>query len=174
MKKVSTIFCNPRAWWKQLGSAVIIWGDKSPSSHTAILVEDENGSWVYESVFPKSRKLPYHEWLRIYKPVESFSFDVDESLVDYSYLILDGLVDKYYSIGQLVFILLTNTFGWLDRALNFAVINHERGLICTEMNSRYFEAMGLMEPTESHDKIGVLDLYNHCLKLVDEGVLKKD
>lgn len=174
MKKVSTIFCNPTAWWKQIGSAVIRWGDKSEASHTAILVEDETGAWIYESVFPTSRKLPLQEWLKIYKPVKTFSFEVDPSMVDFSYLILDGLVGKYYSIGQLVFILFTNTFGWLDRVFNNKVINHERGLICTEVNSRYFEAMGLWDIEESHDKIGVLDVYNRCLTLVEEGILKKE
>jgi hypothetical protein len=161
--KVIIAFSNPKAWHLKLGARLIQFADKTPFSHVALIVQEASGVTVFESVFPRSRKIAYLDWVKRYSIEDSFIVEAEN--ID----ILESLVGKFYSLDQLVLILITNLFGWVDRVFNYAILNHERGLICTEVASRFLESISLWHVTESHDKIGIADVFKRCCELVDEG-----
>lgn len=167
------MFSNPVVWWKQLGASLIRWADKSKHSHVAISLDTGDSLRVYEAVWPESHVLPFEEWQKSYKAGDIYYFAVPKGLELLTIDTLRYLTKRRYSISQLILIALTNAFGFLDRLLNKAVVNHEKGLICTELVTLYLERIGYLKIKESHDKVGVRDLERYCYDLYKQGLIKK-
>ena len=72
--------------------------------------------------------------------------------------------DTPYSIPQLALIALS-LLGPLQRKLNWAILNHKKALICTEVGSRFIESFTHIEIKESHDNVGVNDMFHYTRKM---------
>ncbi len=158
---VRFMFGNPTAWWKQWGSKLIRKVDGSPASHFAIAVfSPSSPDFVYESVFPRFRKIRYDEWLKEYKLVKKVDFVVPKNLEFAVNDWLQMMIGVPYSVPQLALIAIS-LLGPLKKALNWAILNHKRALICTEVGSRFIEAFTHIEIKESHDNVGVNDMFTY-------------
>ena len=89
-----------------IGARAIEWAEKIDFSHTAIILEDNDGLIeVYESVWPKSRKMPMSEWLCHYRLKHLYKFDVsDENKFSEMKQFLNDRIGVFYSVWQLVVI----------------------------------------------------------------------
>lgn len=161
--RVTFIFCNAITWWKLPGAALIRWADKSPANHMAIMLETYSGQMIYESVIPKARKIKPVFWGKEYAVTHTFSYEVPPELHYQVIEWLEAQVGKKYSISQILFIALA-TLSPINRWLNWAILNHEKYLICTEIGSRFKERFMRFQVNESHDKISVSDMLRICKK----------
>ena len=142
-----------------LGSRVIMAAQGLPFSHVSIAVKIGNNPFeVYESVWPKSRKISYKEWLTHYKLVSSHELpEVDDKLQ----LVLEAMVGKTYSVSQLVVIYFNMFFSKLDSSW----VNGSRKLICTELSAIFmFKAYGTIW-SKALDMISLRDIYREARKI---------
>lgn len=161
---VRFLFSNPREAWKQPGAWLIRRADRSKASHFAIAIFGFGTVFVYEAVFPKCRRLPYSEWIN-HNKIESFhDFEVPTYLEFEVNEWAKSIVGKWYSVPQLALIAVT-IIEPLNKLLNWAILNHERQMICTEVGSRFIEKFMTLPIKESHDKIGVRDMYEYTDQL---------
>jgi hypothetical protein len=155
---VRFLFSNPREAWKQPGAWLIRRADRSKASHFAIAIFGFGTVFVYEAVFPKCRRIPYSEWIN-HNKIESFhDFEVPSHLQARVHEWLKAIEGRWYSVPQLLLIAVT-ILEPLNKLLNWAILNHEKQMICTEVGSRFVEEFTTIPMEESHDKIGVSDMY---------------
>lgn len=165
------LFCNPKAKWKWIGSKLIRWADRTNASHFALEIEHISGKrYVYESVFPRSQKSEIHEWLTHYNVISVYTFHIPTQIQHKVYEWLESLVGKPYSIPQLVLIALC-ILKPINSLLQWAILNHDRALICTEVGSRFIEKFIQFPIKESHDKIGVFDMMEYSKEMSTKGFL---
>lgn len=155
---VKFYFADSTHAYKLPGTLAIKFFDGAISGHFAIGLETYGEEHVYESLFPKSRKLPISEWLKDYKIIKQHQFFVPNHLQYKVLEWLEGTVNIRYSVEQIFFIGLCILFKPLDYLLNTAVINHKKALICSETGSRFVDRFIYFKILESHDKIGVRDM----------------
>ena len=156
---VRFVFANPTEWWKQPGAALLRWADKVPAEHFAIQVESIVSNNYHESVFPKSRTLVGKKWEKKWIAYKKYEFEVPDHL---QWQVMEWLLQQnnvWYSIPQLFLIALCFIKPINDR-LNWAILNHNRLLICTELGSRFIEKFMTIPIKESHDKIGLKDMFD--------------
>lgn len=155
---ISFLICDPTTWWKLAGSWLIKTVDRSSGSHFAIRCETYSGVKIYESVFPKSTRTPEEEWLKHYKIIKRYDFEVpaahQASVLEW----LESMVGVWYSVPQLALIALSIILKPLVFIFNRTILNHEKALICTELGSRFVEKFMRWIFTKSHDNIGVREM----------------
>lgn len=163
---VRFLFCNSKTWWKQPGSALIRKVDGSDSSHFAVELITFTERIVYESVFPRARKIEKTEWAKHYSVTAYYDFEVPSYMQYKVKDWLESIVGIHYSVPQLLLIALC-VLKPLNKLLNWAILNHQQALICTEVGSRFLERFTHIKIKESHDKIGVWDMreYAYAFKL---------
>lgn len=105
-------------------------------SHVALMIEDtdRNKKTVYEAVFPRARKDSYEGFLRRYKIVRAYRLTPPKidglAVQDFA----EALIEKneFYSISQLILIQLQNTFSKWSRYFGRIILNHKKGMVCSE------------------------------------------
>lgn len=161
--------------WLLFGAKLIAWAEKLPCSHFAIGVEYGDSFWVYESVFPKSRKIPYSKWVTKYNITHRFQYTVplnfDQSKL-YSWL--ESQLNKWYALDQILLIGITLLNSVADKISNKFVLNGAKYLICTEIGSRFAEKFMGYKMKESHDKVRLADMLNISLELENTKVVWGD
>lgn len=146
-----------------IGARAIEWAEKIDFSHTAIILEDNDGLIeVYESVWPKSRKMPMSKWLAHYRLKHIYKFEaVDEKQFLEMKQFLNDRIGVFYSVWQLVVIGLT-FIAPLEKLLTGRVVNGSKRLICTELvgdffikffDCKWFEPTDTISLTETKDEI---------------------
>jgi hypothetical protein len=160
--RVSFVICEPLSGLKKIGSWIIRTLDQSKASHFAVELDSLAGIYYYESVMPKSRCLPKDEWDKHYRIVQKWTFEVPKGLEYDVLLFLNDLINKPYSIAQLLLIAGGIFSGAFQIAFNKAIINHEKALICTEVGSRFIERFMRWNFVKSHDNMGIRDLTEIC------------
>jgi hypothetical protein len=150
-----------------IGGRFIAWAQGTKFSHcsTEIIKDKGSASFIYESVFPKSRKLPLQEWLQTYDPVESYYLEVVDP--DEQARIISAAernVGKRYSILQLVGIGIGLVFQLAQKALDNLSINSKKFLICSEFMSEIQKAQGA-KFSDSSDSIDLLEVRAQARKL---------
>ena len=163
---VRFLFCTPKTWYKWIGSEIIKLGEGVKAGHFAIEVEEFGESTVYEAVFPKSRKITLYKWMDHYKVVGEYEFHVPINLQSSVKQFLSEMVGINYSLGQIFTIGLVALFKPLDYFLRTRVINQKKALICTEIGSRFIERFFKIDLDQSHDQIGIKDMYEYSDKLI--------
>jgi len=155
---ISFVICDPLSKHKQLGSWLIKKIDRSSGSHFAIKKESLAGVHYYDSVWPISKKSNEQDWLKKYKVIKSYSFDVPLHLQADVISFLESLVGIKYAIPQLALIALSILLWPLRKVIYKSILNHEKALICSEYGSRFVEKFMKFILLKSHDNIGVRDM----------------
>lgn len=149
------------------GGRFIAWAQGTEFSHCATEIIQSKGaaSFIYESVFPKSRKLPIQEWLQTYQPVESYYIEVlDPNEQARIFSAAESNVGKRYSLLQLVGIGIGLVFQVAQKALDKLSINSKKFLICSEFMSEIQKAQGA-KFSDSSDSIDLLEVRAQARKL---------
>jgi len=126
--RVFVIFGKRLNPWMIL-SPIICWVNKTPFSHTAILVSDESGDWVYESTMPESHKIPFKKWLDHYDLKASYEITKRIVDIDKTKENLNQWLGIKYSYLQLLMAGLSLLFVKIFKPKK---INGSRRLICAE------------------------------------------
>lgn len=136
---ISVVFVANKNPW-MIGDDIIKWAEHLDYSHTAIIVHNERGSFVYESAFPRFKKTPLLEWEEHYEIKEKFNFEISESKTQQDILdFCDDCVGIPYSVFQLVIIgvgILSAPFGKL---IGDSYGTGSKYLICTEFVGLFME-----------------------------------
>jgi hypothetical protein len=151
------LFANPKTWWKKAGNFLLQIGEQVPFGHFAIELETYGEPKVYESIFPRSQKSTRSEWDKHYTVVKQYQWEVPAEFRADVFEWLEKNVGIRYAVEQIFFIGLTILFGWINLIFNKLVINGNKAMVCTEYGSRLAERFWGFVPTESHDKIGLMD-----------------
>jgi len=167
--KIRFNFSNSTVWWKQPGVKLIHLFDNVSVSHFSIELELISGEYIYESVFPKSRKITKEEWLTHNKLVHYYEWEVPSELQAHVFEFLEAQCDKWYSIPQLLLIAVTNLSRTANILLNWSYINKNNALICTELGAIFVQKFWKYKTEESLDKIGVHDMIQIALKYKKSG-----
>jgi hypothetical protein len=122
------------------GSAVVRWVQGTDFSHVSILVTSEDGQFIYESVWPKSRKIEFKEWAKHYIITKIVTLPTPPH-PPYAEYKLNELLWKPYSIAQLVAIFFTNAFKLFYKP----DINGSMKLVCSEYVARFLETVYSVE-----------------------------
>lgn len=147
---------------------------KTNFSHLAIIFFYDNGqSTIYHATWPKPTKCSFEEFFSKYYIQDAYKL---QTPINQSYTQLIGMLEtliddkSFYSIQQLVFIYLQIQFSKLKTVFNMAILNHERGLICSELVARFLHAgWGLMFKS-NYDSIDLLDASVKARSIMDEKV----
>jgi len=163
-KYLTILFTKKRSKWA-IGSYIIMWLERFPASHCAVLFEDE---YVLESRFPVSRLVTKDEFLKDNKVVSKFDlyFDKPREFTDMAGA-TEGLVGVYYSVTQLITIGLGIIFKFLRKFINRLHVNGTESLICTELAFRILDKFFVIKNKKSFDAYSLRDLYRECL-LIDK------
>jgi hypothetical protein len=151
---MNIIFCNRKSKLA-IGSWLIRVVDDVKFSHVAI----ELDGYIYESVWPKSRILPYKKWVKKYTPVEVFYIDQRKFDKDLLKLDLEEMIEVRYSFNQLFLIGLGILAEPFSAYLNNRSINGSHFLICTEFVGNILANHFGIEFGESKDMLSVRDIY---------------
>lgn len=159
------LFANPTAKWKQIGAWFLRVGEMVDAGHFAIQLETFQENVVYESLLPKSQKIPIKEWLTHYKVVKSYEWQVPTHLQFKVKEWLDSKVGIPYAISQIIIIGVCIILKPINAILFNVLFNGEKTMICTEYGSRFIERFMRIRIKESHDKIGLWDMYEYSDRL---------
>lgn len=169
MKIVHIVCAENKSWIYQIG----VWGiekiEGTDFDHVSIVLYDNyDGNWVYESVFPTSRKIRMADWLKKFKVIKAYKLELTE---DQYVIFLEEMLaqlEKPYSLLQCVLIAFYNILGIVNKALNKLKYNGEKSLICSEFIARPIVAATGYEFDKSLDLVG-MDEMEECLNKI--GVL---
>lgn len=151
----------------KIGAKLIEWGQNTKFSHCAveIIEHPEGDAWIFESVYPKARRVPLGEWLKTYKPVESYSFIIDDPILAQNIKNkLYANLHKPYSVLQLVVIGVGIALKLLEKAINKITLNAKKYSICSEYMAEVQAEQGA-KFDESVDLIDLLDVQAQAKKL---------
>jgi hydrogenase maturation factor len=162
-----TIHFAKRIKGVNVGARLIEWAQDTNFSHTAIeLLETPEGeSWVFESVYPKSRRLAKKDWIKKYESVESYSFIIDDPKVRYEMReTLYKNLNVPYSIGQIILIGVGLAIKMIEKLINKITLNAKKYMICSEYSSEALFVLGA-QFKDSSDLIDLLDCRDEARKL---------
>ena len=130
VNKVYFLLAKNPAWWA-IGARIIEKIEGIEFSHSAVMIDNV----VYESVWPKSRKMNFLEWSNHYKAKFIFGFDTTEENIELVKMDCEEQMGKEYSIIQLIAIWLGIVFPFFNSWLEKRRWNGQKYLICTELCS---------------------------------------
>lgn len=129
------------------------------------MIETHGVAIVYESVWPRSRKISFDEWLKHYDIVHMYSFDLDEAKVKPVVDELDQLMGRWYSVPQLFLIGFGFISEWFNKISVGWKLNNSHHLICTELLAIIIRRHTEVGFTESLDRVGIVDVQLACDEL---------
>jgi hypothetical protein len=143
-------------WWAIL-SPIISYLDKYPASHSWIEIDYHGQTWIYESIWPRSRRVLLDEHRKTYKLTKMWELPVNYSSIIYTHY-LEERKNIKYSFLQII----TIGIGLFIRPFNSYFesvgLNESKHLICTELCAYFLKDLYDVEFTESLDTIGLRDL----------------
>lgn len=162
MIELRVVFSKNRHWWA-LGSRFLMWVEGVPFSHVSLSLFIPGGYMyepqIFESVYPRSRKITYSEWIKKYHPVKEFEFTVGNEAYE-MFSKLHNLLDRKYSVWQLVKIGMQLIAKGFNKSLFSKDWGCEKHQICTEFVARVFaEPPFNMFKDMSPDIIGLKETY---------------
>lgn len=152
-----------------IGARAIEFAENINFSHAAIFLEDQFGFVnVYESVWPKSRKIKLNKWLRKYKIIYIYSFPIRDhyEFLEMSFF-LNSKTNIMYSVFQL-FVIFLSFFSPIEKLISGRVVNGSKRLICTELVGDFFERFFQCKWNEPTDTISLTETRNEILKKWNE------
>jgi hypothetical protein len=154
--KVSVIYGKRRNPLMIL-SPLIRLVNRTPFSHTAILFEDDDGAWVYESTIPVSHKIPYSNWLEHYALVESHDISPAIKYALVSKVFLNSMLGIKYSYSQLIMAGLSLMFHGVFKP---KTSNGSRRLICAEFVVIFLDHVCEIDCGKPNDYVTLSDVYS--------------
>lgn len=144
----------------KFGDKVIKEVQRTNFSHFAIgLLDSETGiEIIYESIFPKSRRLLKDQWLNDYSPVLEMNLKISDERFNESIWFLDTMIDKWYSLKQIFWIAFIGWFKIKTLFSNKVTINSKNKLICTEMGYIYCKEFFNFDHDENSDSVDLNDM----------------
>lgn len=158
--KLKFYYSVPLTFPKTFLSKILQIGENVDFGHCAIGLETYKGEYVFEFVFPKSRKISLAEWLTHYKIIREISWVVPVSLQADVWEYLHKQLNKWYSVTQIITIGLTCIFKPLGYFSKKWIINGAKAQICTELLSRFAVKFMGWKPDRQHDDFGLEDAHN--------------
>ena len=149
------------------GSRFIMWVEGCDYSHcaTEIQMDPDAEPFIYEAVYPKSRRLLKSVWLQHAQPVHSIPFLVlDETKKEEIINVLHDNLDKGYSIAQLAVIAIGMFFKAIQKAVHKIILNANKYLICSEYQSLPLRIIGA-QFEEPSDSVDITECYDAAMKL---------
>lgn len=104
-------------------------------NHVAIQLED---GFVYEAIWPKSRKVMVYKWKRKFKLINTYEVDVTESQYEKIEKIIKKQVGVSYSLWQCTMIYVAQSVSLLQEKIESTNWNGWKALICSEFVARPF------------------------------------
>lgn len=154
MGDVTFLFCKKISKWA-LFKYLIMCGERLDFSHAALLID----GWVYESIFPLSKKSPLGGWLLTYEIVETYKFEVPLENVDLIKLDCEELMGKRYSQFQIVLVALSLLSKSIENYFSRIKWNGRKFLICTELAGDIaFNHFDISFGGEQIDNLGLREL----------------
>jgi hypothetical protein len=142
-------------------------------SHVALMIEDENTGQrtVYEAVFPRARRLSYDSFLSQYKLVRCYRLIPPQIPQHEVQMFADNLVENnsHYSFAQLILIQIQNTFSKWSRHIGRIILNHKKGMVCSEFIALVLTKGWLVFFNEHYDTIDLKEVVQEARKIA--GVL---
>jgi hypothetical protein len=150
--------CTSRKKFNPL-ARLIMYMQKIPFSHMAIMAITDNGMVVYDAVYPRARKIAYGDWLKDYAVIDSYTMKRPEVMPYLALEFLEKLIAKNenYSIAQLILIQAQNTFVQLKRILSRVILNHEKGAVCSEIIARFVAYAYGVKLDEQFDTVDLVE-----------------
>lgn len=162
--KLSILLCNSTKWWHGPGEFVIREVEGVDFSHVAIKIVAANTEYVFDSTWPKSKKQSMSEFLQHYSIRKEYGFEVQESELEV-FNFLMSLTGKVYPISQLVFIYLRRISSYINKISKGWILNHEKGLICSEYGARVMSKYLGSQFKSDFDSVGLVEIKNECERL---------
>lgn len=136
MIKIWVIECTSTKKFNPLARLIMAF-QKIDFSHVALLIEDTETKEkaTFEAVWPKAKESTYEEFLVRYKVIRAYRLSPPSHCHDWEVReFARSLVQKneHYSIAQLVAIQIQNSFTNLKNILGKMILNHKKGMICSE------------------------------------------
>lgn len=136
---VTVVFCKPKNPLLIL-SPVIRWAEGLGFSHSAVVVHSPEGSFVYESTWPRMKKTDLLKWEENYTIVEKYVFAVDDPAFEKDIVrYCDSWIGVAYSMWQLVLIAVAMISAPMEKLVGRSKWNGSRFLICTEFVGNFLE-----------------------------------
>ncbi len=135
-------------------------------NHVAILDEDH---FVYESVWPKSRRIEYGKWINLFRIVRIY--EIQLSANDYHDFIFEC---KYnlgikYSVFQCILIWIINSYrGLVQKIIESIQWNGRTAMICSEMVARPLSKVLKYDFKMDLDVVGLDEIENACVNLINK------
>lgn len=149
-----------------IGSKLIMYVEEISFSHVSIEV---NGH-VYESVWPKSRKISLSNWEKKYQSVETVEIETTLFQDDLLEQDMSEMIGVRYSIMQLFWIGVGILFEPISAYISERNLNGSRFLICTEFVGSILENHFDVEFKEQKDMLSVGDVYKYAKELRDGNI----
>lgn len=143
--------------WYAILTPAIVYFDRYPASHSWIEIDYHGQTWVYESVFPRSRRVTKAYHASIYKTVKMWELPIRHKPVSITHYLEERKYVKY-SLMQLVIILLGILYKPFNIYFEQMGLNESKHLICTELCAYFLRDLYDVEFRESLDTIGLRDL----------------
>jgi hypothetical protein len=133
-KRILKVVCAENiSWWHKIGVWAIKEAEGVDFNHFAYLSDD---GYIYEAVLPKSRSKMFSEWLKIFKVVRTYEFELEEKLYHKIMRDIYDELDKPYSIFQIISIWISQSLKIASNKFKYFNINGEKALICSELVAR--------------------------------------
>jgi hypothetical protein len=158
-------FVDVISGWKKLGANIIKGVEDIDFSHFAVGFFDGEEEVVYEAVFPYSQKLSKEEWIKHYKIIHEFRYDIPESKCLDVENFLETMVGKFYGVDQIVFIAFSIWFNIKKRFAQKALFNYDNRIICTELGYLFCKNFIQGYWNIDQDRVDLRDMYLIALRL---------
>jgi len=130
MRVVKVLCCQNKGLLHKIGVWAIKKSEGTDFNHVAILSEDD---LVYEAVFPKTRKLPFKEWVKLFDLVRIYEIKMSKEMYDHFIYETAKCLNKNYSLFQCFMIWVSNSIGVLESSIEKTIWNGNKALICSEL-----------------------------------------
>lgn len=154
-----TLLHKPGAW-------AIEQAENLNYCHVAILIDD----FVYEAVWPRSRKIRLKDWLTKFKIIKIYELEFDEHSYQNFLVEIFLQLGRPYSLTQIVLIWLSNCLGILENYINKTIWNGNKALICSEFVARPITRATDCTFAHSFDTVDLFELES-VLKSISKKVI---
>lgn len=166
------IECTSRKKFNIL-ARIIMWLQGINFSHVAIMVtQADHSTDIFEAVYPKARMDSFDGFARRYEIKQSYKLSPPTHMTEIDLrntLLKHVLTDAYYSIAQLLLIYFQIKFKKWGQLFGKIILNHQKGLICSEVLAKMLTDGWGHQFKEQYDTIDLLESTKAARLYLDKG-----